>query len=48
MGISNSKNIDDNFFNEDIIVADSENIKTENFDFKKQRILILKKMRLLM
>ena len=35
MGISNSKNIGDNFFNEDIIVADSENIKTENIDIKK-------------
>lgn len=36
MGIGNSKSIDDNFFNEDIIVEDCKNIKTENIDIKKK------------
>lgn len=43
MGIGNSKGIDDNFFNEDIIVEDCENTKTEKSDFKKTENIDIKK-----
>tara|TARA_Y100001978_G_C23534999_1_gene356882 strand:- start:192 stop:500 length:309 start_codon:yes stop_codon:yes gene_type:complete len=40
MGTGNSKSIDNNFFNEDIIVEDCVKIKTENIDIKKKEDII--------